>query len=63
MRYRSKSPRPTAVTTRTYLLSVNRGTDAPFGWRAQDDFDTLLAAGTQGPRGPLVGRRDHVGSG
>ena len=33
------------VTTRTYLLSVNRGSDAPFGWRAQDDFDTLLAAG------------------
>ena len=39
------------VTTRTYLLSVNRGTDAPFGWRAQDDFDTLLAAGVTDPEG------------
>ncbi len=39
------------VTTRTYLLSVNRGSDAPFGWRAQDDFDTLRAAGNAEPEG------------
>ena len=39
------------VTTRTYLLSVNRGSDAPFGWRAQDDFDTLVAAGNNSPVG------------
>ena len=39
------------IRTRTYVLSVNRGSDAPFGWRAQDDFDTLLAAGVEGPEG------------
>ncbi len=39
------------LTTRTHLLSVNRGSDAPFGWRAQDDFDTLLVAGNIGPEG------------
>ncbi len=40
-----------SVTTRDYRLSVNRGTDAPFGWRAQDDFDTLLAADNRSPEG------------
>ena len=39
------------VTTRTYRLSVNRGSDAPFGWRAQDDFDNLLRAGNRAPQG------------
>ena len=51
------------VTTRTYLPSVNRGSDAPFGWRAEDDFDTLVAAGNLRTPGPLVGRHDHVGGG
>ena len=31
-------------TTRDYTVSVNRGSDAPFGWKAEDDFDTLEAA-------------------
>ena len=31
--------------TRGYTVSVNRGSDAPFGWKAEDDFDTLKAAG------------------
>ncbi len=39
------------VTTRDYLVSVNRGTNAPFGWRAHDDFDTLRAGGTVLPQG------------
>ena len=32
-------------TTRDYTVSVNRGSDARFGWSAGDDFDTLAAEG------------------
>ena len=39
------------VTTRDYTVSVNRGSDAPFGWKAEDDFDTLKAAGNTRARG------------
>ena len=39
------------VTTRDYTVGVNRGSDAPFGWRAEDDFDTLAAAGNVEARG------------
>ena len=28
-----------------YTVSINRGSDDPFGWSAGDDFDTLAAAG------------------
>ena len=31
-------------TTKEYTVSVNRGTDAPFGWKPEEDFDTLRAA-------------------
>ena len=37
--------------TRDYTVSVNRGSDAPFGWKAEDDFDTLKAAGNEEARG------------
>ena len=37
--------------TRDYTVSVNRGSDAPFGWKAEDDFDTLKAAGNEYGRG------------
>ena len=37
--------------TRDYTVSVNRGSDAPFGWKAEDDFDTLKAAGNIRARG------------
>ena len=39
------------VATKDYTVSVNRGSDAPFGWKAEDDFDTLKAAGNIRPRG------------
>ena len=31
-------------TTRDYTVSINRGSDAPFGWSAGNDFDTLASA-------------------
>ncbi|WP_423918595.1 cadherin-like beta sandwich domain-containing protein [Candidatus Poriferisodalis sp.] len=37
--------------TRDYTVSINRGSDAPFGWKAEDDFDTLKAAGNIDPSG------------
>ena len=37
--------------TRDYTVSVNRGSDAPFGWKAEYDFDTLKAAGNEHARG------------
>ena len=40
-----------AVATMEYTVSVNRGTDAIFGWKAVDDFDTLIAANHYAPRG------------
>ena len=39
------------VTTRDYTVSVNQGSDAPFGWKAEDDFDTMKAAGNTQARG------------
>ena len=32
-------------TTRDYTVSVNRGVDTVFGWKAVDDLDGLIAAG------------------
>ena len=34
-----------------YTVSVNRGSDAPYGWRAEDDLDTLRTAGNNEPYG------------
>ena len=39
------------VTTRDYTISVNRGSDAPYGWEAAEDIDTLVGAGNESPRG------------
>ena len=39
------------TTTETYTLSVNRGVSDDFGWKASDDFDTLIAAGNEAPTG------------
>ena len=38
-------------STRDYTVSVNRGSDAPFGWKAEDDLDTMAAAGNTSPTG------------
>ena len=35
--------------TETYTVNINRGVTTPTGWKASDDFDTLIAAGTQPP--------------
>ncbi|MYE74619.1 MAG: cadherin-like beta sandwich domain-containing protein, partial [Acidimicrobiia bacterium] len=32
-------------TTKDYTVSINRGSEDPFGWSAGEDFDTLAAAG------------------
>ena len=39
------------ATTRFYAVSVNRGSDAPFGWNAEYDFDNTVAAGNDEARG------------
>ena len=39
------------ITTQTYTLSINRGVDTDFGWKASDDFDGLIAAENNNPRG------------
>ena len=39
------------TTTEEYTLSVNRGVTTTFGWKASDDFDTLVAAGNEAPYG------------
>ena len=39
------------ITTQTYTLSINRGVTAAFGWKASDDFDGLITAGNDLPRG------------
>ncbi|WP_419927282.1 cadherin-like beta sandwich domain-containing protein [Candidatus Poriferisocius sp.] len=31
-------------TRKGYTVSINRGSEAPYGWSAEDDFDTLAAA-------------------
>ena len=38
-------------TTKEYTVSINRGSDDPFGWSAGDDFDTLAAAGNKSADG------------
>ncbi|MYD34794.1 MAG: cadherin-like beta sandwich domain-containing protein [Acidimicrobiales bacterium] len=38
-------------TTKEYTVSINRGSEAPFGWSAGDDFDTLAAAGNKSADG------------
>ena len=40
------------TTTQTYTLSINRGVDTAFGWKAADDFDGLITAGNDTPSGP-----------
>ncbi|MXZ69828.1 MAG: hypothetical protein F4Z17_12890, partial [Acidimicrobiia bacterium] len=37
--------------TKAHWLRVNRGVDKEFGWKAGDDFDTLIAAGNGLPTG------------
>ena len=39
------------ATTKIYTVSVNRGVTTTYGWKATDDFDTLVAAGNNLPRG------------
>ena len=36
------------LSTKTYTLFINRGTDADYGWKASDDFDNITTAGTTG---------------
>ena len=31
-------------TTKTYTVNINRGVTTPTGWKASDDFDSLIAA-------------------
>ena len=40
------------TTTQTYTISINRGVDTAFGWKAADDFDGLITAGNDTPSGP-----------
>ena len=40
-----------AVTMRDYTVSINRGTDAPTGWKAATDLDTLAAGGNNNAQG------------
>ena len=39
------------VTSKVYLVKVNRGVTDDYGWKASDDFDGLVAAGNVDPRG------------
>ena len=39
------------VTTKVYTVSINRGSEAPYGWSAGNDFDTLAAAGNKSADG------------
>ena len=38
------------TTNQTYTLSINRGVDTDFGWKASGDFDGLITAGNEFPR-------------
>ncbi|MXZ78713.1 MAG: cadherin-like beta sandwich domain-containing protein, partial [Acidimicrobiia bacterium] len=38
-------------TTKDYTVSINRGSEDPFGWSAGEDFDTLAAAGNKSADG------------
>ena len=37
------------LTTETYTVHVGRGVTAAYGWKAVDDFNTLIAAGNESP--------------
>ena len=39
------------TTTEEYTVSINRGTTDALGWKAADDFDSLIAAENEAPRG------------
>ena len=39
------------TATKTYTVTVLRGTGPPYGWKVEDDFNTLPAAGNYLPRG------------
>ena len=39
------------ITTMTYTVFVNRGVQDDYGWKAVDDFDTLIGAGNTDPYG------------
>ena len=39
------------TTTEEYTVSINRGVTTDFGWKAEDDFDGLLAADIRNPSG------------
>ena len=39
------------TTTGTYTVSINRGVTDAFGWKASDDFDGLITAENNRPRG------------
>ena len=38
-------------TIKKYSVSINQGSEAPYGWSAGDDFDTLAAAGNKSADG------------
>ena len=38
-------------STETYTVSVNQGVDTDYGWKADDDFDGLIAAENDAPYG------------
>ena len=37
--------------SRTYSITIGQGVTAEYGWKAQDDLDTLIGAGNLSPRG------------
>ena len=39
------------ITTQIHTISINRGVDTAFGWKAADDFDGLITAGNDTPSG------------
>ena len=38
-------------STKEYTVSINRGVNSQYGWKAGDDLDGLIAADNRGPRG------------
>ena len=49
------------TATKTYTVTVLRGTGPPYGWKVEDDFNTLQCRRELPSPGYLVRRRDHVG--
>ena len=49
------------MATETYTVNINRGVTAPYGWKASDDFDGLIAAGNGLPSAMWSTRDHHVG--